>query len=222
MATTTRASNGRSSTRAASRSATSTRTAATGRGSKPSPQPHLGQRGPEVQKFGTLRQLPIALSSEARGESADLLNRILADTTVLYAMYKKHHWNVAGATFYQLHLLFDKHAEEQLELIDLLAERVQSLGGIAVGDPRHAAELTRIERPPNGSEDVPTMISRLLEAHETMIEAVRDGIDKTEESKDWGSNDILMSDVLRRHELQVWFLSEHLVDVPLIDDRNGR
>jgi starvation-inducible DNA-binding protein len=132
-------------------------------------------------------------------------------------MYKKHHWNVSGPTFYQLHLLFDKHADEQLELIDLLAERVQSLGGIAVGDPRHAAELTRIERPPDGTEEVPVMISRLLDAHETIITAVREAIDKTGKSEDWGSNDLLMSDVLRRHELQVWFLSEHLVDVPLVE-----
>jgi len=188
-----------------------------------SPQPHLGQRGAEVQAFGTLRQLPIGLSAEAREESADILNRILADTAILYALYKKHHWNVAGPTFYQLHLLFDKHAALQLELVDLLAERVQTLGAIAVGDPRHAAELTRIERPPDGSEDVPVMISRLLDAHETIIEAVRDGIDKTEQNQDWGSNDILMSDVLRRNELQVWFLSEHLVDVPLVDEGgNGR
>jgi starvation-inducible DNA-binding protein len=182
-----------------------------------SPEPRLAQRGVEIQRFGTLRLLPVALSSEARGESAQLLNRILADTTILYALYKKHHWLVAGPTFYQLHLLFDKHAEEQLELIDLLAERVQSLGGIAVGDPRHAAELTRIERPPNGAEEVPVMISRLLEAHETIITAVRDAIDKTEDNGDWGSNDLLMSDVLRRNELQVWFLSEHLVDVPLVE-----
>jgi starvation-inducible DNA-binding protein len=157
------------------------------------------------------------LAAVARQESTQLLNRILADTTILYAMYKKHHWNVSGPTFYQLHLLFDKHADEQLELIDLLAERVQSLGGIAVGDPRHAAELTRIERPPDGTEEVPVMISRLLDAHETIITAVREAIDKTGKSEDWGSNDLLMSDVLRRHELQVWFLSEHLVDVPLVE-----
>jgi starvation-inducible DNA-binding protein len=188
---------------------------------KVSPQPHLGQRGREVQRFGTLRLLPIALAAEARAESAQLLNGILADTTILYALYKKHHWLVAGPTFYQLHLLFDKHAGEQLEIVDLLAERVQSLGGIAVGDPRHAAELTRIERPPDGAEEVPVMIGRLLEAHETIIEAVREAIDKTERNGDWGSNDLLMSDVLRRHELQVWFLSEHLVDVPLVDAEDG-
>ena len=136
---------------------------------------------------------------------------------ILYALYKKHHWLVAGPTFYQLHLLFDKHAEEQTEIIDLLAERVQSLGGIAVGDPRHAAELTTIDRPPNGAEDVPAMIHRTLDAHETILEKVRDGIDTTEKSTDWGSNDLLMGDVLRRNELQVWFIAEHVVDVPLIE-----
>ena len=182
-----------------------------------SPQPHLGQHAPEVQRFGTLRLLPIDLSVEARGESTQVLNRILADTMILNALYKKHHWLVSGPTFYQLHLLFDKHAGEQLELVDLLAERVQSLGGIAVGDPRHAAELTRIERPPDGAEEVPVMIGRLLDAHETIIAAVRDAITRTEKNGDWGSNDLLMSDVLRRNELQVWFLSEHLVDVPLVD-----
>jgi starvation-inducible DNA-binding protein len=182
-----------------------------------SPEPRLARTGVEVQRFGTLRLLPIALASTGRLESCRILNEILADTMILYALYKKHHWLVAGPTFYQLHLLFDKHADEQLELVDLLAERVQSLGGIAVGDPRHAAELTTIDRPPNGSEDVPAMIHRLLDAHELVIEKVRRAIDKTEKSGDWGSNDLLMSDVLRRHELQVWFVAEHVVDIPLVE-----
>ena len=173
--------------------------------------------GAEVQRFGTTRLLPIALAKDARSDSCRLLNEILADSMVLYAMYKKHHWLVGGPTFYQLHLLFDKHAEEQIEVIDLVAERVQSLGGISVGDPRHAAELTTIDRPPNGAEDVPAMIHRLLNAHETILEKVRAAIDKTEKSKDWGTNDLLMSDVLRRHELQVWFIAQHVVDEPLIE-----
>jgi starvation-inducible DNA-binding protein len=181
-----------------------------------SPQPKLDLAGPEIQRFDTLRELPIGLPNEAKTSSCRLLNEILADSMVLYALYKKHHWLVAGPTFYQLHLLFDKHAEEQTEIIDLLAERVQSLGGIAVGDPRHAAELTTIPRPPDGAEEVAVMIDRTLRAHETIIEKVRAGIKTTEESEDWGSNDILMSDVLRRHELQVWFLAEHVVDVPLV------
>jgi len=187
------------------------------RSSRPSPEPRLGQRAPELQAYGKLRLLPIALSAAARSESCRRLNEILADTTILYALYKKSHWNVAGPTFYQLHLLFDKHAEEQLELIDLIAERIQSLGGIAVGDPRHAAELTTIPRPPDGSEEVPVILGRLLDAHETIIEKVRAGIERTEKSEDWGTNDLLMGDCLRRHEMQVWFLSEHVVDVPLVE-----
>ena len=185
-------------------------------GKRRSPEIKPGKLGVEIQRFGAVRLLPIALPAEARTESAQLLNKILADSMILYAMYKKHHWLVAGPTFYQLHLLFDKHAEEQIELIDLLAERVQSLGGIAVGDPRHAAELTTIERPPNGAEEVPTMIHRLLDAHETVITKVREGIRRTDRNEDWGSNDLLMSDVLRRNELQVWFISAHLVDEPLV------
>jgi len=188
---------------------------------RPPADPRLDVRGPELQAFGTLRRLPIALEDGARAKSCDALNEVLADSMVLYALYKKHHWLVAGPTFYQLHLLFDKHAEEQLELVDLIAERVQSLGGIAVGDPRHAAELTTIPRPPDGAEEVAVMIDRTLHAHEIVIEKVREAIETTEEIKDWGSNDMLMGDVLRRHELQVWFLAEHVVPVPLIGDNGG-
>ena len=204
MATKTRTSHGNGSGR-------------TSKAPRPSPEPQLAPLGEEIQRFGTTRLLPIALAKEARAESCRLLNEILADSMIIYALYKKHHWLVAGPTFYQLHLLFDKHADEQSEIIDLLAERVQSLGGIAVGDPRHAAELTTIDRPPNGAEDVGAMIHRTLDAHETILEKVRKGIDKTEKSGDWGSNDLLMSDVLRRHELQVWFIAEHVVDVPLVE-----
>jgi starvation-inducible DNA-binding protein len=187
-----------------------------GHGRRHAATPRLDITGPELQRFGTLRSLPIGLPDKAKSKSCEVLNEILADSMVLYALYKKHHWLVAGPTFYQLHLLFDKHAEEQTEIIDLVAERVQSLGGIAVGDPRHAAELTTIPRPPDGAEEVAVMIDRTLRAHETIIDKVRAGIEATEETGDWGSNDLLMSDVLRRNELQVWFLSEHVVDVPLV------
>ena len=196
---------------------TSSRNGRESRARRASADPRMDAHAPEIQRFGSLRALPIGLAAAAREQSCRALTGILADTMILYSLYKKHHWNVAGPTFYELHLLFDKHAEEQAELIDLLAERIQSLGGIAVGDPRHAAELTTIERPPDGAEEVAVMIDRTLRAHETIIGKVRDAIDATEASGDWGTNDLLMGDVLRRHELQVWFLSEHVVDVPLID-----
>ena len=186
-------------------------------GRRRSPQPRLGQTAPQIQRYGTLRQLPIALAAEARTKSCQLLNEILSDSMVLAALYKKSHWNAAGPTFFQLHLLFDKHYEEQVELVDALAERVQMLGGISVGDPRHAAELTTIPRPPDGAEEVPVVLSRLLDAHETIIEKVRNAIDKTEQSKDMGTNDLLMGAVLRRHEMQVWFLAEHVVEIPLVE-----
>jgi starvation-inducible DNA-binding protein len=177
-------------------------------------QPLLHQHGEEIQAFGTVRLFPIALSYEARMESCQVLNKILADSMILYSHYKKHHWLVRGHTFYQLHLLLDKHAGEQIELIDLIAERVQTLGGVAIADPRHVAEVTTVPRPPDGAEEVPAMLSRLLEAHELIIGEVRDAITATAANRDDGTNDLLMSDVLRRHELQVWFLAEHLVDTP--------
>jgi len=177
-------------------------------------QPMLHKLGEEIQGFGTQRLLPIALSYEARAQSCQELNRILADSQILYSLYKKHHWLMRGLTFYQLHLLLDKHAEEQLEIIDLVAERVQTLGGVAVGDPRHVAEITTIPRPPNGAEEVVAMLSRLLEAHEIVIAKTRDAIEATARNGDAGSNDLLTSDVLRRNELQVWFIAEHLVEQP--------
>jgi starvation-inducible DNA-binding protein len=188
----------------------------TGRDGENSSQPLLHQHGVEVQEFGSLRLFPIALAAEARTESCQLLNHILADSIILYNLYKKHHWLMRGHTFYQLHLLLDKHADEQLELVDLLAERIQTLGGVAVADPRHVAEITTVPRPPNGAEEVPAMLSRLLEAHEITVAKIRHAIGRTAENRDDGTNDLLMGDVLRRHELQVWFVAEHLVDTPTV------
>ncbi len=179
-------------------------------------QPQLYQHGQIIQEFGTLRLLPLALAHDARLQSCQLLNQILADTMILYSLYKKHHWQMRGPTFYQLHLLLDKHAGEQLELIDTLAERVQMLGGVAIADPRAVAELTTIDRPPSGVEEVPAMLARLLSAHEAIITAVRTAIAQTAQNGDGGSNDLLMGEVLRTHEQQVWFLAEHLVETPLL------
>ncbi len=178
-----------------------------------SSQPHLHLHGREIQAYGTVRLFPLGLSHDARAYSCQRLNQILADTQILYALYKKHHWLMRGPTFYQLHLLLDKHAGEQLELIDTIAERVQTLGGVAVGDPRHTAEITRIARAPNGCEEVPAMLSRLLEAHETILIDAHDAAAKVVQQGDDGTNDLLVSQVIRTGELQVWFLAEHLVDV---------
>lgn len=163
-----------------------------------------------------MRQFPLGLSYDARMYSCQRLNMVLANTQILHALYKKHHWLMRGPTFYQLHLLLDKHAGEQLALVDAIAERVQALGGVAVGDPRHVAEITTIPRPPNGAEEVPAMLSRLLEAHETILIDAHDAAARIAEMGDDGTNDLLVSDVIRTGELEAWFLAEHLVDTPLV------
>jgi starvation-inducible DNA-binding protein len=163
-----------------------------------------------------VRQFPIALAYETRIYACQRLNQLLADTQILYALYKKHHWLMRGATFYQLHLLLDKHADEQLALADKIAERVQTLGGIAVSDPRHVAELTTVPRPPDGCEEVPAMLSRLLEAHEVILSDAHDAAGRVAALGDDGTNDLIVSDLIRTGELQTWFLAEHLVDTPLV------
>ncbi len=130
-------------------------------------------------------------------------------------LYKKHHWQVAGPTFYQLHLLFDKHYGEQAELVDALAERVQILGGISLAMVPDVAETTSIPRPPRGREEAPVQLSRLLEAHEIILEEARAAARQTAEAGDDGTNDLLVSQVIWTNEFQVWFLAEHLVDIPL-------
>jgi starvation-inducible DNA-binding protein len=180
-------------------------------------QPRLHQHGHEVQRFDQLRALPLGLPEDARAEIAALLNQVLSDTRILHDLYKKTHWLMRGATFYQLHLLMDKHAGEQDQLVDSLAERVQTLGAIAVGDPRHVAEMTSLPRPPDGAEEVPAMLSRLLEAHELVMREVRDAAHRADALGDDGSNDLLVSEVLRTNELQTWFVAEHLVDTPLVN-----
>jgi starvation-inducible DNA-binding protein len=163
--------------------------------------------------------MPIGLPEDVRDEIAALLNQVLADTRILHDLYKKTHWLMRGATFHQLHLLMDKHASEQTQLVDSLAERVQTLGAVAVGDPRHVAELTSVPRPPDGAEEVPAMLSRLVEAHELVITETREAAHRTDSLGDDGSNDLLVSEVLRTNELQAWFVAEHLVDTPLVNAR---
>jgi starvation-inducible DNA-binding protein len=132
-------------------------------------------------------------------------------------LYKKCHWQVAGPTFYQLHLLYDKHYGEQNELVDSIAERIQLLGGVSLAMAADVAETTQIERPPRGREEVPVQLSRLIDAHQIIISQARPLARRAAELGDDGTNDLVVSDVLRTNELQVWFLSEHLVDVPLVE-----
>ena len=144
------------------------------------------------------------------------LNQLLADTITLRDLYKNHHWQVSGPTFYQLHLLFDKHYEEQNTLVDQVAERIQLLGGISLAMGADVAETTLVPRPPKGREPVPLQISRLLHAHEIVLKEARTMARVASELKDDGTNDLLVSDVIRTNELQVWFVAEHVVDTPVV------
>jgi starvation-inducible DNA-binding protein len=178
--------------------------------------PVLHQHAHETQPYGHLIKLPIALPESACRQSVESLNQVLADTITLRDMYKKHHWQVSGPTFYQLHLLFDKHYEEQDKLVDAIAERIQLLGGVSIAMAHDVAETTIIPRPPKGREPVPVQVSRLLHAHEIVLKEARTMARLAAKSEDDGTNDLLVSDVIRTNELQVWFVAEHVVDTPVV------
>jgi starvation-inducible DNA-binding protein len=192
--------------------------AAAGNSHRVSAQPRYHQSARELQAFGTVvNTLPLQLEEPVRLEMTEQLNQLLADSMTLRDLYKKSHWQVSGATFYQLHLLFDKHFDEQVEIVDTIAERIQLLGGITIAMAHDVAETTKIPRPPKGREEVPVQLSRLLDAHEILITECREMAELANKLGDIGTNDMIVSDVLRANELQVWFLSEHLVDAPLVE-----
>src|SRR5437879_3720457 len=170
---------------------------------KPSAQPRYHQTARELQTFGTVTStMPLELEHPVRLEMTEQLNQLLADSMTLRDLYKKAHWQVAGATFYQLHLLFDKHFDEQVEVVDGIAERIQLLGGLAIAMAHDVAETTHIERPPRGREEVPVIISRLLDAHQIIIRHCRELAERADKLGDQGTNDMVVSDVLRGNELQ--------------------
>jgi starvation-inducible DNA-binding protein len=178
--------------------------------------PMAHQQSHEIQPWGRLIRMPIALSEAACKESVENLNQLLADTMTLRDMYKKHHWQVSGPTFYQVHLLFDKHFTEQSTLIDAIGERIQLLGGVSIAMAADVAETTLVPRPPRGREPVPVQISRLLHAHEIVLKEARTMARLAAEGADDGTNDLIVSNVIRSNELQVWFVAEHVVDMPLV------
>ncbi|HYT90901.1 MAG TPA: DNA starvation/stationary phase protection protein [Gemmataceae bacterium] len=182
----------------------------------PSAAPLTGQHAHEIQAFGSVVAMPLALAEKTRQASAANLNQLLADTITLRDLYKKHHWQVSGPTFYQLHLLFDKHYGEQNDLVDRIAERIMLLGGVSVAMSADVAEMTLVPRPPKGREEVPVQISRLLHAHEIVLKEARTMARQAAQEGDDGTNDLLVSDVIRTNELQVWFVAEHVVDGPLV------
>jgi starvation-inducible DNA-binding protein len=164
-----------------------------------------------LQAYGTLVPSRVGLHEQVRAQSVAALNRMVAHSMAMRDLYKKAHWQTSGATFYGLHLLFDKHYSEQLELIDALAERVQTLGGVALALAHDVVEESRIARAPRGRESVPAQLQRLLEAHEFILQEARPLAHEAAERGDDGTNDLMVSQVVRTNELQSWFIQEHLV-----------
>jgi len=177
-----------------------------------------GEHATEVQAFGSMIPVPDALATSARRKSVDNLNQLLADTMTLRDLYKKHHWQVSSPTFYQLHLLFDKHFGEQLELVDLVAERIMQLGGVCIAMAADVAEMTLIPFPPKGCEYAPVQIARLLHAHEIVLKEARTMAAQADRDGDDATNDILVSNIIRTNEAQVWFVSKHIEEVPKLDE----
>lgn len=181
----------------------------TKRGSMAKPQLHLKEE--IIQEFGTRIPVPLGLDNKTCEESISSLNLILADLMVIYDMYRKAHWQTSGQTFYQLHLLFEKHYGELSEIIDEVAERIQILGGVSISMPKDVIRFSRIESPPSGRESVPVQLSRLVEAHESILKQARTVASEASENGDDGTNDLIVSNVIRTNELQIWFIYEHLV-----------
>lgn len=182
-----------------------------------SAEPRVHQTSREIQPYGSVTHaFHLELEQPIRLEMTEQLNQLLADSMTLRDLYKKAHWQVAGPTFYQLHLLFDKHFGEQVEIVDTIAERIQLLGGLAIAMAHDVADATQIERPPRGREEVPVVLSRLLDAHQIIIRDSRKLAETSASLGDIGTNDMVVSDVLRTNELQSWFVSEHLVETPLV------
>ena len=163
-----------------------------------------------LQAFGALADVRIGLSAEVRSQSVRALNRLLAHTMAIRDTYKKAHWQTSGATFHQLHLLFDQHYADQVLIMDALAERVQTLGGVTFALAQDVVDESSIARAPRGRESAIAQLSRLLDAHEIILLDARPLARLAAEAGDDGTNDLIVSQVVRSNELQSWFIGEHL------------
>ena len=180
--------------------------------------PRWHAQAKETQQYGTvIEDMPHFLDASVRQEMVTKLNQLLADEITLRDMYKKHHWQISGPTFYELHILFDKHFEEQVELVDTIAERIQILGGVSIAMGGDVSKLTKIPAPPIGREDIPVQISRLLQAHKHIMQECHDIAEAADDAGDDGTNDMVISEILRANELQSWFIGQHLVNQPMIE-----
>jgi starvation-inducible DNA-binding protein len=150
-----------------------------------------------------------SLSEATRATMIETLNQQLADSLDLYSQTKQAHWNVKGKDFYQLHLLFDEHAEHVEEWIDTIAERVTALGGTAMGTARMSAANSRLPEYPTDITDGMAHVEALVERWGNYATTAREAIDVADEHNDQDTAD-LFTDISRQADMDLWFLEAHL------------
>ena len=175
----------------------------------PAGSPHISECL-EIQKYGSVRETSHGLSLEVKMYSCERLNQLLADTQILCALFMKHRWVLGDVVNYQLHLLLGKLASEQREIIEAIAGRIHGLGGVPVGDPRHIGEIAQIPRAPNGREDVPAMLLRLLRAIESILCDARLAATQFREFGDDATAGLMHSELIRADDIQARILREYL------------
>ena len=152
----------------------------------------------------------IGISEINLQKSINILTVILSDEMTLYIKTRKFHWNVAGESFMELHKLFESQYTELEAIVDVVAERINKLGGKTIGTMNEFTLLTRIIEHPNKYPVQKAMISELLSDHELLIEDLRKDIDLcSDENHDAGTADLLTG-ILQQHESIAWILRRYL------------
>ncbi len=148
------------------------------------------------------------LPKTTRRELNALINQRLADVIDLQTQLKQAHWNVKGPHFIGLHELFDKIAEEVEDYVDMIAERIVQLGGIAEGTVRVSAVRSRLDEYPLGIADGPAHVEAVARALSTFGREARMTIDETDKLGDADTAD-LFTEISRGIDKWLWFVEAH-------------
>jgi len=152
------------------------------------------------------------LSAAKRSACCQLLNITLAATLDLWTQLKQAHWNVKGQRFYQLHLLFDEIATTTYEYIDMIAERITALAGVANGTVRQSAQSSFLPEYPGIPVSEKEHLEALADRLAAYVKHVREAITKTDELDDQASNDLYI-EIARAIDQKLWFIEAHLQNV---------
>jgi DNA-binding ferritin-like protein len=169
------------------------------------------------REFGTVEENPLRLDVEKAEQIIDALNQDLADTYVLYHQLKKHHWNVEGAEFRDLHLFLGEAAEHAEEAADELAERAQALGGTPISGPAAQEEHASVEYEGQDIYDIRTSFENDLEMYGDIIESTRDHIELAENLGDHATAEILR-EILVQVEEDAHHIEHYLAGDTLVMD----